>query len=110
MYRAADVMLVTSLRDGMNLVAKEYVAARGDLDGALILSEFTGAADELTQALQVNPHDIEKMKSTILYALTMDREERRTRMRAMRRRVLTNDVQHWANTFLRTLTRQAGEQ
>src|SRR5690625_3645019 len=110
MYRAADVMLVTSLRDGMNLVAKEYVAARGDLDGALILSEFTGAADELRQALQVNPHDIEKMKSTILYALTMDREERRTRMRAMRRRVLTNDVQHWANTFLRTLTRQAGEQ
>src|SRR5699024_7045902 len=107
LFRAADVMLVTSLRDGMNLVAKEYVAARGDLDGALILSEFTGAADELTQSLLVNPHDIEQMKSTIISALEMGREERRGRMRAMRRRVLTNDVQHWANSFLRALTRQA---
>lgn len=107
LFRAADVMLVTSLRDGMNLVAKEYVAARGDLDGALILSEFTGAADELTQALLVNPHDIEQMKAQVMAALGMEREERRTRMRAMRRRVLTNDVQHWANSFLRSLKRQA---
>src|SRR5699024_11120212 len=89
LFRAADVMLVTSLRDGMNLVAKEYVAARGVLDGALILSEFTGAADELTQALMVNPHDIEQMKTTIISALGLERDERRTRMRGMRRRVLT---------------------
>lgn len=107
LYRAADVMLVTSLRDGMNLVAKEYVAARGDLDGTLILSEFTGAADELFHAQLVNPHDIEQMKTTILEALQMPLEERRTRMRSMRRRVLTNDVQHWADSFLGALTRQA---
>src|SRR5699024_11948875 len=106
-FSAADIMLVTSLSDGMNLVAKEYVAAREDIDGALILCEFTGAADELTQALLVTPHDIEQMKSQVMTALGMQREERRTRMRAMRRRVLTNDVQHWANSFLRSLKRQA---
>src|SRR5699024_5689483 len=67
LYLAADVMLVTSLRDGMNLVAKEYVAARGNLLGALVLSEFTGAADQLGGALMVNPHDIEGMKNAYVH-------------------------------------------
>jgi len=103
MYRAADVMLVTALRDGMNLVAKEYVAARADLDGVLVLSEFTGAADELTQALLVNPHDIEQVKRTILTAIEMPRSERRRRMRALRRKVMDNDVESWAEAFLSAL-------
>lgn len=106
MFRAADIALVTSLRDGMNLVAKEYVAARSDLDGVLILSEFTGAADELTQAMLVNPHDIEGMKTTILASMEMPREHRRRRMRTMRRRVLTHDVNHWARSFLKALDDQ----
>jgi len=106
MYRAADVLLVTALRDGMNLVAKEYVAARSDLDGVLILSEFAGAADELTQALLVNPHDIEGLKRTILTAIDMPHTERRRRMRALRRKVLDNDVDRWARRFLAVL---AGE-
>ena len=100
LYRAADVMLVTSLRDGMNLVAKEYVAARSDLGGALVLSEFTGAADELTQALQINPHDIDGTKATIMRAIGMDAKEGRRRMRSLRRRVLEHDVQRWADDFL----------
>jgi len=100
LYRAADVMLVTSLRDGMNLVAKEYVAARSDLGGALVLSEFTGAADELGQALQINPHDIDGTKATIMRAIGMDAREGRRRMRSMRRRVLEHDVQRWADDFL----------
>ncbi|MFH5824925.1 trehalose-6-phosphate synthase [Georgenia sp. AZ-5] len=100
LYRASDVMLVTSLRDGMNLVAKEYVAARSDLGGALVLSEFTGAADELTQALQINPHDIDGTKATIMRAIGMDPREGRRRMRSMRRRVLEHDVQRWADDFL----------
>ncbi|UNX55283.1 trehalose-6-phosphate synthase [Georgenia sp. TF02-10] len=100
LYRAADVMLVTSLRDGMNLVAKEYVAARSDLGGALVLSEFTGAADELGQALLINPHDIDGTKATIMRAIGMDARERRRRMRALRRRVLEHDVQRWADDFL----------
>src|SRR5699024_5216689 len=98
----------TALRDGMNLVAKEYVAARSDLDGVLVLSEFAGAADELPSALQVNPHDIEGMKSTILSAIRMPRDQRRRRMRALRRRVLPNDVAHWARSFLTALDQQAG--
>ncbi|UQX87336.1 trehalose-6-phosphate synthase [Jatrophihabitans telluris] len=103
LYLAADVMLVTSLRDGMNLVAKEYVASRQDETGALVLSEFTGAADELTSAFQINPHDIEGLKQTILRASTANQAELRRRMRAMRRRVFEHDVAHWARTFLRTL-------
>ena len=69
LYLAADVMLVTPLRDGMNLVAKEYVACRHDDDGALVLSEFAGAADELRQALLVNPHDIDGVKEALARAL-----------------------------------------
>ena len=105
-FVAADVMLVTPLRDGMNLVAKEYVAARHDLGGVLVLSEFAGAADELGQALLVNPHDIEGLKSAIMRAATMEPPERRRRMRALRKRVMSGDVQAWAEKFLTAL---AGE-
>jgi trehalose 6-phosphate synthase len=100
LYLTADVMLVTSLRDGMNLVAKEYIACRADETGALVLSEFTGAADELPTALLVNPHDIEGMKDAIVAATTLPPAEARRRMRAMRRRVCEYDVGHWAAAFL----------
>jgi trehalose 6-phosphate synthase len=103
LFQAADVMLVTPLRDGMNLVAKEYVTCRWDLGGALVLSEFTGAAQELRQAYQCNPHDIEGMKQTILQALHDDPATKRTRMRALRRRVRTHDVQSWAHSYLDAL-------
>jgi alpha,alpha-trehalose-phosphate synthase [UDP-forming] len=105
MYLAADVMLVTSLRDGMNLVAKEYVACRDDDSGALVLSEFTGAADELSGAFLVNPHDIEGMKDVIIRAATVPPAEGRRRMRAMRRRVREYDVSRWAASFLDALQR-----
>jgi alpha,alpha-trehalose-phosphate synthase [UDP-forming] len=105
LYLAADVMLVTSLRDGMNLVAKEYVACRDDETGALVLSEFTGAADELSGAFLVNPHDIEGMKDAIVRAATVPPAEARRRMRAMRRRVREFDVGRWAASFLDALKR-----
>ena len=103
LYRASDVMLVTALRDGMNLVAKEYIAARYDGGGSLILSEFAGAADELTQAIRVNPHDIEALKDSIMLAVEMERRAARRRMLAMRRRVMEHDVTKWADSFLAAL-------
>lgn len=103
LYLAADVMLVTALRDGMNLVAKEYVAVRFDNDGVLVLSEFAGAADELRQAIRINPHDIEGMKEAILYAVNMPPRERARRMRPLRRKVFENDVAAWSDNFLNTL-------
>jgi trehalose 6-phosphate synthase len=103
LYLAADVMLVTSLRDGMNLVAKEYVACRLDDTGALVLSEFTGAADELSGAFLVNPHDIRGMKDTIVRAARVAPAEARRRMRSMRRRVREHDVAYWAASFLSAL-------
>jgi trehalose 6-phosphate synthase len=106
LYLAADVMLVTALRDGMNLVAKEYVASRVDEGGVLVLSEFAGASDELRQALLINPHDIEGMKEAILYAIAMPRREQLRRMRALRKRVIQNDVQRWSASFLDALTRR----
>ncbi|UXA06707.1 trehalose-6-phosphate synthase [Mycobacterium sp. SMC-2] len=102
-FVAADVMLVTPLRDGMNLVAKEYVACRSDLGGALVLSEFTGAAAELRQAYLVNPHDLEGVKDAIEAALNQTVEEGRRRMRSMRRQVLAHDVDRWARSFLDAL-------
>src|SRR5271168_2685335 len=102
-YVACDVMLVTPLRDGMNLVAKEYVACRSDLGGALVLSEFTGAADELRQAYLVNPHDLDSVKDAIEAALNQTPEEGRRRMRALRRQVLIHDVDRWARSFLDAL-------
>lgn len=103
LYLAADILLVTALRDGMNLVAKEYVASRFDEDGVLVLSEFTGASDELKRALLVNPHDIDGLKETILQAIDMPEKERGQRMRALRKRVLENDVARWSSNFLQTL-------
>jgi len=103
LYLAADVMLVTALRDGMNLVAKEYVAARSDDRGALVLSEFTGAADELTGAVLVNPHDIDGMKDAFTYAVHLEPRESRKRMRRLRRRVLGHDVVAWSEDFLAAL-------
>ncbi len=100
LYRAADVVLVTALRDGMNLVAKEYVASRPDEQGVLVLSEFAGAADELRAAILVNPHDIDELKTAILHALAMPEDEQRTAMQSLRRQVLDNDVQGWARSFL----------
>jgi trehalose 6-phosphate synthase len=102
-FVASDVMVVTPLRDGMNLVAKEYVACRGDLGGALVLSEFTGAAAELRQAYLVNPHDLEGVKDAIEAALNQSDEEGRRRMRALRRQVLAHDVDRWARSFLDAL-------
>ncbi|WP_166870162.1 MULTISPECIES: trehalose-6-phosphate synthase [unclassified Salinibacterium] len=103
LYLAADVMLVTALRDGMNLVAKEYAAVRFDNDGVLLLSEFAGASDELRTALRINPHDIDGMKEAMLQAIAMPKAERRRRMRAMRKRVLENDVARWSSGFLTAL-------
>jgi len=102
-FVAADVMLVTPLRDGMNLVAKEYVACRSDLGGALVLSEFTGAAAELRQAYLTNPHDLEGVKDTIEAAINQTEEEGRRRMRSLRRQVLAHNVDRWARAFLDTL-------
>jgi trehalose 6-phosphate synthase len=102
-FVASDVMLVTPFRDGMNLVAKEYVACRSDLGGALVLSEFTGAASELRQAYLVNPHDLEGLKDAIEAALNQSTEDGRRRMRAMRRQVLAHDVDRWARSFLDAL-------
>ncbi len=103
LYLAADVMLVTALRDGMNLVAKEYVATRADNRGVLVLSEFTGAADELRQAVLVNPHDIAGLKDAIMTAIEMTPAEQSKRMRSLRRRVLDNDVEAWSSSFLQAL-------
>ena len=99
-YRAADVCLVTSLHDGMNLVAKEYLTARHDEDGALILSPFTGAARELPEALIVNPYDTEALADAIFRALEMDPSERVDRMRRMRAVVKEQNVYRWAGNLI----------
>jgi trehalose 6-phosphate synthase len=103
LYCAADVMTVTPLRDGMNLVAKEYVAARVDLGGALVLSEFAGAAGELRQAYLCNPHDLQGVKDALMRAVQADQAEASRRMRAMRRHLRAHDVRHWASSFLSAL-------
>ncbi len=103
LYAAADIMVVTPFRDGMNLVAKEYVACRLEGDGALVLSEFAGAADELRQAYLVNPYDINGMKAQMLAAYRSDAKDLGRRMRAMRKTVADNDVSHWASAFLSEL-------
>ncbi len=103
LYVAADVMLVTPLRDGMNLVAKEYVAAKADDRGALVLSEFTGAAEQMSQAWLVNPYDIVGMKRAIMDALSEPPDLATARMRALRVGVSTDDVAHWAANFLGAL-------
>ena len=108
LYRSAHVMLVTPLRDGMNLVAKEYVASRTDEDGVLVLSEFAGAADELHEAIHVNAYDVHDLGAKIREALRLGREDRMVRMRAMRRSVMARDVHRWAADFVRALEREPG--
>ncbi|HNJ79763.1 MAG TPA: trehalose-6-phosphate synthase, partial [Marmoricola sp.] len=108
LYRAADIMVVTPFRDGMNLVAKEYVACRLDEDGALVLSEFAGAAEELRQAFLINPYDINGMKSTMLRAYHAEPRELTRRMRAMRKQVRDKDVAFWARSFLDSLSQAGG--
>ena len=108
-YRAADVCLVTSLHDGMNLVAKEYVACRSDLGGALVLSEFTGAAAELRQAYLCNPHHTDGVRDAIEQALNQTVEDGKRRMRALRRQVLAHDVDRWARSFLDALATAKSE-
>ncbi|MFH8250278.1 trehalose-6-phosphate synthase [Microbacterium sp. B2969] len=103
LFLAADVMLVTALRDGMNLVAKEYVASRIDNRGVLILSEFAGAADELGSAVRINPHDIDGLKDAMMRAAEMPAAEQGRRMRALRRKVIENDISAWSASFLAAL-------
>jgi trehalose-6-phosphate synthase len=103
-YRAADFCLVTSLHDGMNLVAKEFVAAREDQDGVLILSQFTGASRELHDALLVNPHDVGQMAEMIRRALEMPYEERHARMQRMRSVVRERNVYRWAAELISELS------
>lgn len=104
LFLAADVMLVTALRDGMNLVAKEYVASRTDNRGVLVLSEFAGAADEMGSALLINPHDIDGLKDAIVRAIDMPAAEQGRRMRTLRKRVREHDVEDWSRGFLEALS------
>ncbi|MGB8329276.1 MAG: trehalose-6-phosphate synthase [Polyangiales bacterium] len=99
-YRAADVALVTPLRDGMNLVAHEYAAARTDEDGVLVLSEFAGAARHLKGAILVNPYDLESTSEAIRTALTMKASDKRRRMRSLRAEVMRLDVHRWADRYI----------
>lgn len=102
-YRAADALVVTSLADGMNLVAKEFVAARADLGATLILSEFAGASQSLVGALIVNPFDVDAIKAAMLASINMPATEKQARLRAMRSAVRNNDVHQWARHFLARL-------
>jgi len=99
-YRAADVMVVSPLADGMNLVAKEYVASRVDSDGVLLLSEFAGAAHELDRAVLINPYDIDGMARAMSQAILMSRDERQERMRAMRHVVMAHDYKSGSTRHL----------
>jgi trehalose 6-phosphate synthase len=103
LYLVADVMIVTPFRDGMNLVAKEYVMTRRDLTGRLVLSEFAGAAAELRGAFMVNPHDLEGLKDAIRLAVNAGPKEARDRMSRMRRKTYRRDVYDWAESFLEAL-------
>jgi alpha,alpha-trehalose-phosphate synthase [UDP-forming] len=103
LYRLADVMVVTPLRDGMNLVAKEYAATRIDDSGVLVLSEFTGSARELSSALLVNPHDVDGLQAALDKALDMPMTEQKSRMRSIRRIIERHDVYDWAQNFYEAL-------
>ncbi len=104
-YRHADFCMVTSLHDGMNLVAKEFVSARGDDDGVLILSQFTGASSELRDALLVNPYDLDGTADAIRAAVEMSLDERRARMARLRQSVREQNIYRWAGLLLHDLTR-----
>ncbi len=107
LYRACDVCVVSSLHDGMNLVAKEFVAARTDLKGVLLLSRFTGAARDLEEALQVNPYAVDEFAEALHTGLTMDEEQQTRRMRALATRVTRHDVYDWAASVLQAASRMA---
>jgi len=108
-YRAADVALITPLKDGMNLIAKEYCAANTDKRGVLVLSEFAGAATQLRRnALIVNPYDIDGVAAAIYRAYSMGGEERELRMRRLRKTVAKRDIFWWVDSFLRTATGESG--
>jgi trehalose 6-phosphate synthase len=100
LFRAADLCIVSSLHDGMNLVAKEFVASRDDEEGVLILSTFAGASRELTEALIVNPYDVGAMAKSLDDALRMPRQEQRERMHLMRQQVRDQNVYRWAGRML----------
>lgn len=103
LYNLADVAWVSPLRDGFNLVSKEYVACKPDGDGVLLLSEFAGAAAEMGEALQINPYDEEKCVATISRAINLDEDEKRERMQALYRRVQNNNVFSWGEHFIENL-------
>jgi trehalose 6-phosphate synthase len=110
LYRTAQVGVVTPLHDGMNLVAKEYVAAQNPADpGVLVLSKFAGAANELDTALLVNPHDIDSMARAIATALSMPLSERRMRWEAMMKKLRSGTIQHWFNDFAEALQEAGSE-
>ena len=102
-YKSANLCMVTSLHDGMNLVAKEFVAARNNVDGVLILSRFAGASQELQGALAINPYDIEKMSNAIKQALDMPIDEQHQRMEQMRRVIVGHNIYSWAANLIRTM-------
>lgn len=103
-YRRADIMFVNPLKDGMNLVCKEYCASRPDNDGVLILSEFAGAAAELQKgALLINPYDTERVAQRLHDAMTLDKDEARRRMRILRRKIKQHDIYRWVNAYLHAI-------
>jgi trehalose 6-phosphate synthase len=104
-YRASDVCMVTSLHDGMNLVAKEFIISRYDNDGVLILSQFAGASRELKDAVIVNPYDIEEMADAIKLSLTLGHSERSERMQRMRSVVKEHNIYRWAGKLIAELSR-----
>ena len=104
-YKAADICMVTSLHDGMNLVAKEFIASRNDEDGVLILSQFAGASRELKDAIIINPYDIEEMADAIHLSLTMSKDERIERMKRMREVVKDYNIYRWAGNLISSLVR-----
>ncbi|MEA5043546.1 MAG: trehalose-phosphatase, partial [Petrimonas sp.] len=103
LYDIADIAMVTPLRDGMNLVAKEYLASKREKPGVLILSEMAGAAIELTDAIVINPNDTQEIEAAILQALTMSKKEQRVRLNNMQKRISTQTVKKWANDFVKEL-------
>jgi alpha,alpha-trehalose-phosphate synthase [UDP-forming] len=104
-YRLGDVCIVSSLHDGMNIVAKEYICAKNDLEGMLLLSQFTGAARELQEAVLINPYDIEGFAERIKETIEMPREERDRRMKKLRETIAENDIYRWAHKFINELTK-----
>jgi trehalose 6-phosphate synthase/phosphatase len=102
-YQLADIALITPGRDGMNLIAKEYVASQVDMKGVLVLSEFAGAAEELTDALLVNPYDVESVSDAIYRAITMSSREKRKRMERMQDSGKRNDIYSWVRNFFKDI-------